>query len=375
MSTQVQDQHTLDDSHFAAPGPWGRLEFAPFTIAPPQDFAVAYRGLLGIESQTWHFPGATEQTLEILLGQLGLRAEIVGRMLSLAFDCRTQAGLSIIPPADLVAELSRTERSELYHWLSHATGSSWQANAFRFCGSFDDWFALSQLDERTIELVEHYTYQRENYLLFADLPLVAEQLQDQSEFARLIKVLAREKTMLAKLHVHADDNLDELTAYWSRGRSTLDVRPILESLAHSQRGHAIDIVHLLPNFARRLLYTYPQLNETSSSIHRDCHWSSLNFYNEVPQDAMANLQYVAEVVQRDWQQINTPPQLGDLVFFQDERQNIFHSAVHIADDVLFTKNGPAIVRPWILMRERDLFGFYPQQTKVEVIYYRRRDLL
>ena len=101
----------------------------------------------------------------------------------------------------------------------------------------------------------------------------------------------------------------------------------------------------------------------------------MNFFSEVPQDSMSNLNYVAEVVLRDWEQIYSQPMLGDLIFFQEERQNIFHSAVYVADDVLFTKNGPAIVRPWILMRESDLLGFYPQLTAVNVVFYRRKDLM
>lgn len=375
MTSEKCSEPIGDQPFSAAPGPWGRIEFAPFKISPPADFASAYRGLLGLDSKRWNFVGQTSSSLPTLLAKLGLHSSRIDTITSQAFDDLEQLGLAFLPDDKFVQDLTPAERSELYHWLAHANGKNWQANAFRFRGEFSDWFADTPLQPRTIQLVESLVYRRGDYLLFADLPLVAEQLQEQAEFAKLIKVLARETTMLAKLHLSAEDDLESLIEYWSRGRRAEDIRPIIESLGQSRRNHAIDIVHLLPSFARRFLYTYPPFTTEWKNSSRDCHWTSMNFFQLVPEDSMSNLQYVAEVVIRDWQQIFSPPMLGDLVFFQDQHENIFHSAVYIADNVLFTKNGPAVVRPWILMRESDLFGFYPQQTAVEVLYYRRRDLL
>jgi hypothetical protein len=222
--------------------------------------------------------------------------------------------------------------------------------------------------------VQKFLYRSGNYLMFADLPLVADQIGQGDEFEKLIKVLARESTMLAKLHVDADDDLDGLENYWSRGRRYQSIHPLLESLAHFPQGEKIDIVHLLPAFARGLLYTYPP-SDTPPNQYRDCHWTSMNFFADSPDDRMCDLNYVAHVVLRDWVRVTDEPHLGDLVFFQDAHENIFHSAVYLADHVLFTKNGPAIIRPWILMHEREMAGFYPQATKVDILYYRRRDLL
>jgi hypothetical protein len=46
----------------------------------------------------------------------------------------------------------------------------------------------------------------------------------------------------------------------------------------------------------------------------------------------------------------------------------------VADDILFTKNGPAMTRPWMLMKQEHLRHFYPQSAGVQVRLYRRLGL-
>ena len=83
---------------------------------------------------------------------------------------------------------------------------------------------------------------------------------------------------------------------------------------------------------------------------------------------------VAQTVARDWQPSDAPPLLGDLVFFHDEQGTVFHSAVYIADNILFTKNGPTPTRPWVLMPLDQMLQFYPRTSAVSCRYFRRRDL-
>ena len=167
------------------------------------------------------------------------------------------SGIELFPNSQQLCEISPDSRARLYHWLGETNPKSWHTNAFRHLGtSVDDWLAEQQLAAATIKLVRAYVYRHGPYLLFADLPAVAAQLADRRELQRLTKALAREATVLAQLHVRRGDNLDQLVAYWGRGGRTRSVRPLLESLADLRRGQLIDIIHLLPSFARQRLYTY-----------------------------------------------------------------------------------------------------------------------
>ena len=46
--------------------------------------------------------------------------------------------------------------------------------------------------------------------------------EDREELIQLAKALVRDRTMLVKLHVRTGDDIDQLVAYWGRGRR--DVR-------------------------------------------------------------------------------------------------------------------------------------------------------
>jgi hypothetical protein len=97
-----------------------------------------------------------------------------------------------------------------------------------------------------------------------------------------------------------------LVRYWGRGGRERQVRPLLESLAQFRRGQSIDIVHLLPAFARRLLYTYPRPAHDGHDVLRDCHWSSLNFFADQPDDQLLNINVVCQTIARHWPCFTTP---------------------------------------------------------------------
>ena len=66
--------------------------------------------------------------------------------------------------------------------------------------------------------------------------------------------------------------------------------------------------------------------------------------------------------------------LGDLAIFLDQQGNCFHSAVYVADDVLFTKNGTSFSHPWMYMRMDEMKEFYPRPGTITVRFYRPNDL-
>jgi hypothetical protein len=191
---------------------------------------------------------------------------------------------------------------------------------------------------------------------------------------RVLKAVSGQRTLSLTLHVDKDDNIAELTEYWGRGRRSKDVRPLLESLAKIKGGGAIDIAHLLPGFARSRLYTYPTPSTSEGSRLQNCHWTAFNFFSQMPDDRFTNLEDSLEELRENYYPIYRNPALGDLVVFSDAADPMFHVAVYIADDIVFTKNGTTFSLPWMYMRLDQMEEFYARPLTVKVSYYRHKSL-
>lgn len=76
-------------------------------------------------------------------------------------------------------------------------------------------------------------------------------------------------------------------------------------------------------------------------------------------------------LERNYEAVATPA-LGDLVFLLRRDGSPLHAAVHIADDVVFTKNGGSERQPWILMKWEDLVARYPENYPVRTATFRQK---
>lgn len=363
---------TTGDPAAGNPGPWGQLQFVPILIAPPLQFV----GDPSLERGTsaWCFPNTDREALEKFFVEAGLLPAQTGSLLSHAQHASAIDGWLVEPGADLLRSLNPKSRGRIYNLLGCYAENAHQHNAFRFCGeSLEQWFEGSKLRPETIELVSRYVYRNGNFLFFADVPLVMPELADSAERQRLVKVLSREATMLMKLRVTPDSDIEQLAAYWTHGRRHKDIRPILESLAALPGGDVLDVVHLLPPFARLLLYTYPRPPESAADTLKDCHWTSLNFLCEPPDNRFLDLDFVVNTISTEYHRVDDNIAFGDLAILCSPHGEVFHSAVHIADGIAFTKQGPTMSRPWMFMRIEQLRDFYPRRYPVEVRYYRRND--
>ncbi len=63
-----------------------------------------------------------------------------------------------------------------------------------------------------------------------------------------------------------------------------------------------------------------------------------------------------------------------MLFFAVGGRDGIHSAVYIADDILFTKNGSTVVSPWLFMKLDRLVAYYESQSEdFEIRAYRKRE--
>src|SRR5690606_38074055 len=111
------------------------------------------------------------------------------------------------------------------------------------------------------------------------------------ESTRLLKTLARKSTLMLKLRITPDTDIEALERYWSFPGSK-DIVPLLTSLKQRGTSTTLDIVHLLPRFARARLYSYPSPDEPGSMSYMDCHWTVLNFFNQEPDPRYQDIEEV-----------------------------------------------------------------------------------
>ena len=145
-----------------------------------------------------------------------------------------------------------------------------------------------------------------------------------------------------------------------------------------KRACKINVVYLLPDFARDHLYRHPFTSADDKSVKQDCFWSAFNFFNDTPDNRFNDMGYVREVLDRDYYEVQEPSQLGDLVFVTAGGKTVIHVAAYVADDLVFTKNGEDFRQPWILMHMADMMDTYavkyPDSGALRSQYFRKKSL-
>ena len=359
----------------AAPGPWGELSRASFTIAAP-DEALPVRALAAKRTH-WIFPGAMEGEVRSLLANAEVPSAMRDALLAPENVQNDGSGFDVAPSLAWLKELPDQVRKQLYRALAQTPAN---AGGFTYVHkeSLDERFADSGVASETRELFRDLCAEEGDYLVFAGLETMLAELPVYEEKVRFLKALTRQKTMLLQLYVGPESDLNALANYWGKGSNTSDVRTKLQSLAKVKGGAWIGITLLLPPLPRAEIYTYPlqpQNPVAGVPATRDCHWTSLNFFRQTPDPAFSDPQRVLEQFQNEYCPAAGDPQYGDVVLLRKPDGTPVHSAVYVADDIVFTKNGATVVSPWMLSTVPDLLKRYsfqaPRGEQLTVTYLRK----
>jgi hypothetical protein len=286
----------------------------------------------------------------------------------------TPEGVSVTPPPEVIVGLAPPARAALYSVLAR-----YPQNAHNGAVSFppetlDARIAESGLQPATIDLFKRMLYRQGSNLFFADDRTLLPMIRDPQERRRAAVLLSRQETYIVRLKIDRQTDVDRLVQYWGGQRRTKDIEPLLESLVKVPGGFALDLVHLLPAIPRRRLYTYPRAGRDEE---KNCHWSSFNFYGETPDDRLIEVPVARHELETQYRQVSEP-RFGDVVVLVDrETSGVVHSAVYLADDLVFTKNGFGATQPWLYMQLRTLTELYSahlgKPDGVKVVLFRRKN--
>ncbi len=363
------DQAPREPYFAGRPGPWGELEYIRINLELPEEFVDGEEQI--IKPTRWFFPATSREQLNQFFATCNLndaqRAELN--------DARRWVvepdGLAFEPSGDLILTLAQETRTAIYSRLAQSKRNDYHAAPFAYRhGGLDDWLGNSGLSEATRELVKRVVYQRGAALCVSDLPELSRRIVDPTERRRLIKALSRASALLMKVRVRPDTDTRALTAYWGQGWHVKDIGPLLESLTKVTNSISIDVVHLLPPFARKRVNSYPTPLAPGQRAP-DCYWSAFNFCNDPPDDRYFDDSVWRRELQEKYQLVEQPT-FGDLVFLTRPDGVPIHCAVFIADDVVFTKNGANPRQPWKLMKLEDMLARYPENYPLNMAFFHLR---
>jgi len=353
------------------PGPWGELFYTRILIEPPESLIKTAHPTT--HNPVWLFKGYTAASLAALWDSAALNDSQRQFTADAANSETTPAGILVRPSREFIEGLSPESRAVIYTALSAFVENPDQHDPYRFRADVaDEWFRHSGLPSPTVEHVKRLLYRRGSSLVFSDQNLVLAQIPSLQERMLLIKTLARKSTLMVKLRINANSDIDALDNYWGRGQRSKDIRPLLQSLLRDGASTSIDIIHLLPRVPRSLLYTYPAATEPGSTTYLDCHWTVLNFFKPRPDDRYQKLEEVTAAFLNEYYPVMGNCTFGDIIMFTKPDGSVIHSCVFIAGDIVYTKNGASPNAPWILMSLSDVEAFYPSKEPLDIQYYRAK---
>lgn len=350
------------------PGPWGKINAQPILIeAPASLLTVNFR----LGDGRWYFRARTTDEVAAFLGDAGLTNEQVARVVASIQPVTGRDGsLAAIPPEDLVRALSPEVRARLYDKMAGTPENFAQAEPFRTTDlHLEAWLDKDKLPADLVDEVKSLMWRRGSGLFFSDYNIVADKITSPAVKLELLRQLTRKSSVVLTLEVPPDGQIKDLVAYYGVNNRVDKVEPILKALSEAGGG-TIGFSNMLPVFARGRLYRYPD-PLPGKDVSPDCHWSSFNFFNRgLPDDALNDPAYVGQVLKEQYQTVTGHPQFGDVVLLTLPDGSSIHSAVYIADNIVFTKNGPSLAAPFIFSTTEDMLAFYPNSERIRLAYYR-----
>lgn len=353
----------VESPHEASRAPrWGGLELQPFYLEVPPGYYSASMCAPG--PTVWRLPRGTLGDLRVMLDGAGVEGAARDAVLA-ATVCNAE-GCVVTPSEAVVTGLAPRVRESLYARLGRYTENPAQAFPFRRPASEARWSVRSGITEGA--LLDRLVYPRGTSVLFSDLNVLCARLHGDAEKVRVLETLSRMSALMVWVKVTPESDIDTLVDYWARGAPFRDIRPVLESVARVPGGGHLDVVNLLPPFARRRMNTYPAVSDPP----RDCYWTALNFFSVGdPVDVFVAGAEVEAAMVNDYDRVPFESRgLGDVIFFVGPGGVPVHAVNHVAGEVVFTKNGGHFRQPWVLTTLDAVQEIYPDATERRV--YRRR---
>lgn len=347
----------------------GCLEYTTIELERPDDSLVAipaYNSPI-----RWQFENLGEDRLGAFFRDLDVPESILKQLLDKSRWQVLASGIAVSPVEQTVMELSPSARKKIYGVLSRSTANFAQQNPIRIpAEKLEDWVKTSGLSGNNQRVFQKLLYPQGKDMLFSDYEVIAARCAPE-ERKRFAKAGSRVEAMVASLRITPETDIDALVGYWGRWTGGHHMVPFIQALSAVPGGTSINVSYLFPPFARLRLYTYPQTAANTPDLHEDCFWTAMNFFNEKPDNRFCDPKCILETLRNDYAVVTGERIFGDVLLITENGSKALHMCVHVADDVVFTKNGAHALQPWVLMRLPEMLRQYSGDALVQIRCYRR----
>jgi hypothetical protein len=352
----------------AKPGPWGDLQVRTVYLEPPENILAVVAKPSAVTR--WTFEQTTEKGVRATMEKAGLPSALVDRLLGPTQVVASGNNVVVLPKAEDLVAMTEAARSALYAELAKSSANEYQRDpVFIHGGDIDDWLAETEITKPQQELMRKLLWRRGSALVFSDIQALLTLAKDSQEVAAVFRTITRIRSLLVELRLPLREGRATFVDYWSAGNLNAERVPFLVAVTRRRAPQDVDVTQFLPTLARRRIYTFPTAAMGLKGRLPDCHWTSLNFFEEEPKDLYLDSAKASEHLLTDYVAIDPPYKFGDILCFLDDGEGL-HTCVQVADDIVLTKNGESILAPWTFMPLKDVDDIYRRSADTRIQGYR-----
>jgi len=352
-------------------GPWGTLEYYEIPVEAP--VTQMWPGIYD-ERSFWNFGDrAREEVLE-LLRELGFSNKSIELLATEGEWTRGDGGLEVEFDDRFVESLTADDRAALASWMARHHDEFLNHSIINFEGRAFD-LVRERLDPRIVKHVEAVGFRRGRVLTIMDRPYLLRQLgDDRTAKTRLLRTLFTTHGLMVRLVLDGGTDLESITDYWTAGGFNPHAAAILEGAA-AEGVARVDLLHILPPLTRKYLFNYTQPIDVFPKNAPDCFWACMQFFVSNPSSRTLDALPFDHFIEHDFVEVEGEPRFGDMVvLFRLEDESFVHSYIHIAGDIVYSKNGSSFLRPYLLTRRDRMMSVYQSGDGfLTRIYRRKRD--
>lgn len=349
-------------------GPWGDLQVRTVYLEPPDNILAVVAKPSSVTR--WTFEQTTEKGVRQVMEKAGVPAAVIDRLLGPTQVVVSGNNVVILPKVEDLVAIGETARSALYLELAKSAANEYQRDpVFIHGGDINDWLEETEITKPQKELLRKLLWRRGAALVFSDIQALLTLAKDPGEIAAVFRTITRVRSLLVELKLPLKEGRATFIDYWSAGSLNAERVPFLTAITRRRAPQDIDVTQFLPTLARRRVYTFPTASMGLKGRLPDCHWTSLNFFEEEPKDLYLDSAKASEHLLSDYVAVDPPYKFGDVLCFLENGEGL-HTCVQVADDIVLTKNGESILAPWTFMSLKDVDDIYRRSADTRVQGYR-----
>ena len=334
----------------------GRLKVSSFFLEAPDE--VLRLAEAPDQRPVWRFPGRDPRVALEALAQAGLGAAGLAALSAPGAFAVEVDKVSFLPSLDLLVGLGPQVREAVYLLLAGNGLNPLHSQPQRIQGQVDDWMKGSILSVPQQALFRSLLWRGNGSCVFSDLAALSLLATSAAEVQEARRIMTRVRTLRVTVMPPAAGGGSRFRDYWLAAGMNPTVAPLLNAALEAAPDDGIDLALLLPTLARERLYTYPTLNDAIAGRLPDCNWTSLNFFAARPSTYYLDGRTSFLTLTQEYEQVPRAERLGDVIAFVTADGIVIHTCVHIAGDIVFTKNGQLLFAPWLLQPLADVVAIY-----------------